>query len=216
MSHIAEFELSSPDLALLSTLDAAPSMRIRVEEVLSADDSAPLYLLFWATGGDFEAFEAALEDDETVLSVDVLDTFETQKLYRVRIDPDVVLYPMAAAVGASRLEITATHDSFDMRMRFPDREALAEFRRRVRERGVSFTLKRLYTPESPETTERYGLSEKQRTALRSAVRIGYFDVPRRASLDELADELGISGQAASERLRRGTVRLVRNTIEAES
>ncbi|WP_224268587.1 helix-turn-helix domain-containing protein [Haloprofundus salinisoli] len=216
MSHIAEFDLSSPNLALMSVLAAVPSMRIRVEEVLSADDSAPLYFLFWATGDDFEAFEAALEDDDTVLSVEVLDTFETQKLYRTRVDPDVLLYPIAAVVGASRLEMTATHDSFEMRMRFPDREALAEFRRRVREQGVSFTLKRLYTPDSPETTEQYGLSEKQRTALRSAVRIGYFDVPRRGSLDELADELGISGQATSERLRRGTVALVRNTIGVES
>ncbi|KTG08506.1 hypothetical protein AUR64_17655 [Haloprofundus marisrubri] len=215
MSHIAEFELSSPDLALMSVLASVPSMQIRVEEVFSADDSAPLYLLFWASGGDFEAFESELNADETVLSVDVLDTYETQKLYRVQVDPEVTLYPLSALVGASRLEVTATHEGLDVRMRFPDRDALATFRHRLRDHDVSFTLKRLYTPDSPDTTEQYGLSEKQRTALRSAVRIGYFDVPRRASLDELAEELGISGQAASERLRRGTTALVRNTIGVE-
>ncbi|WP_224449234.1 helix-turn-helix domain-containing protein [Haloprofundus salilacus] len=215
MSHIAEFELSSPKIPLLSALEAAPSMELRVEEAVPLREPTPLFLFLWASGGDFDAFESALEDDETVTAVDVLDRFEHQQLYRICVDGDEVFYPVGATVGASRLEVTATYDGLHVRMRFPDRKSLSAFRKSVRERGATFSLKRLYTPDSPGVSEQYGLSEKQRSALRTAVDIGYYDVPRRASLDELADELGISGQATSERLRRGTVTLVRNTIGVE-
>jgi predicted DNA binding protein len=48
-----------------------------------------------------------------------------------------------------------------------------------------------------------------------AVRRGYYDIPRRTSMGELAAELGISDQAVSERLRRAIVALVRNTMPTE-
>jgi len=35
-----------------------------------------------------------------------------------------------------------------------------------------------------------------------AVRLGYYDIPRGCTTAELADELGISDQAVTERLRR--------------
>nr|WP_222863711.1 helix-turn-helix domain-containing protein [Natronococcus pandeyae] len=37
-----------------------------------------------------------------------------------------------------------------------------------------------------------------------AVRHGYFEIPRRISLEELAAELGVTHQALSERLRRAS------------
>jgi predicted DNA binding protein len=47
------------------------------------------------------------------------------------------------------------------------------------------------------------LSEKQFQALSLAFDRGYFAVPRRITLENLADEVGVSHQALSERLRRG-------------
>jgi hypothetical protein len=38
-------------------------------------------------------------------------------------------------------------------------------------------------------------------------------VPRRASLSDIADELGVSTQAVSERLRRGVTTLVTNALD---
>ncbi|WP_224335028.1 helix-turn-helix domain-containing protein [Haloprofundus halobius] len=217
MSYIAEFELSGPTIPLIEALARVPSMKLRTEEAVSSGGSSILQLYVWASGDDFERFEAGLDVDETVVDYEVVDSFETKRLYRVRVPSDAdVLYPAIVEVGASRLKLTTTYEGLDVRMRFPDRDSLSTFRQRVREAGISFSLKRLYAPESPELTKQYGLSEKQRTALLTAVDIGYYDVPRRANLDELAEKLDISGQAASERLRRGTVALVRNTIDAES
>jgi predicted DNA binding protein len=49
-----------------------------------------------------------------------------------------------------------------------------------------------------------------------AVRGGYYGIPRGTSTQELADELGISAQAVTERLRRGVATLVNNTLLIES
>jgi len=45
------------------------------------------------------------------------------------------------------------------------------------------------------------LSEEQLTVLRTAYRLGYFDVPREASADDIAEELDIAQSTLSERLR---------------
>ncbi len=49
-------------------------------------------------------------------------------------------------------------------------------------------------------------------SLIKAKEMGYYDVPRGISLSELADELGVSHQALSERLRRGHGRLIDRTL----
>jgi predicted DNA binding protein len=42
--------------------------------------------------------------------------------------------------------------------------------------------------------------------------MGYFEVPRGASLDEIADGLGITPSSASERLRRAGTHLLETTV----
>jgi hypothetical protein len=41
---------------------------------------------------------------------------------------------------------------------------------------------------------------------------GYYDIPRRMSTKDLAEEFGVSDQAITERLRRAIVALTENTI----
>ncbi|RLM81550.1 helix-turn-helix domain-containing protein, partial [Halobellus sp. Atlit-38R] len=58
----------------------------------------------------------------------------------------------------------------------------------------------------------YGLSEPQREALTLAVQMGYYDIPRGCTTQELASELGISDQAVTERLRRAIGAFVRRAL----
>lgn len=51
------------------------------------------------------------------------------------------------------------------------------------------------------------LSAERLTVLRTAHRMGYFDVPRRVSADDIASELGIAQSTLSERLRLAEKRL---------
>lgn len=77
-------------------------------------------------------------------------------------------------------------------------------------RGLTLDVRWIYdhTPEAG----RFGLTEKQVDTLVLALQHGYFDVPRDTQAQEVADELGISYQALSERLHRATSRLVENGL----
>lgn len=52
------------------------------------------------------------------------------------------------------------------------------------------------------------LTDRQREALETALRLGYFEVPRDATLAEVASELGVDTSTASTTLRRGEARLL--------
>ncbi|WP_132059014.1 helix-turn-helix domain-containing protein [Halorussus amylolyticus] len=213
MSLIAEFSLRSPDLALAGTLDAAPDTTVELEHQMGTQADDPL-TVFWASGGDFDRLEAGLERDETVLTDEVIEELGDRRLYQVRLDADnlVPIYPHYQRLGAAPLAATGTHEGWQRRVRFPDRESVIRMREYCTERDVSFCLHRLYTPGDSEIEDEFGLSPEQREALTAAHRAGYFDVPRQVSLDELGDELDISGQSASERVRRGTSQLLTNTL----
>ncbi|WP_435176955.1 helix-turn-helix domain-containing protein [Halorussus sp. AFM4] len=213
MSLIAEFSLRSPELALASALDAAPEVTVELERQLAADPDAPL-MTFWAAGGDLDRLEAGLDGDETVREHAVVEELGGRRLFRARLDVDRLrpVYPVYQRLGASPLAATGSTDGWNRRVRFPDRDSVVEMRRACLEMDVEFRLHRLYTPGAGSIEDEYGLSPEQRRALETAERIGYFEVPRDAGLDDLGAELDISGQSASERVRRGVSELVSNTL----
>ncbi|MFC6823796.1 helix-turn-helix domain-containing protein [Halopelagius fulvigenes] len=56
------------------------------------------------------------------------------------------------------------------------------------------------------------LTERQLDAMETATEIGYYSVPRQASLSAVAAELGVANSTASELLRRGESRLMSRLI----
>lgn len=82
----------------------------------------------------------------------------------------------------------------------------------MQEKEIPFSLNRLYQPTEPMAGGQYGLSPKQRTALITALERGYFEVPREVSMDELADELDITQQSLSKRLRRAHRNMITNVL----
>ncbi|SEV97059.1 helix-turn-helix domain-containing protein [Natrinema salifodinae] len=56
------------------------------------------------------------------------------------------------------------------------------------------------------------LTDRQREVLETAVRAGYFEIPRECTLSELADSLEIDKSTASTILRRGEARLIKSFV----
>ncbi|KAB1196854.1 MULTISPECIES: helix-turn-helix domain-containing protein [Haloferax] len=212
MSCIAEFTITSESLPLTNALESAPEMRLDVEQAVATDPERPV-LFLWASGGDFEAFESGLDADETVESLELMESLPERRLYRVQISDDAsaVVYPNDVEVGSCRLDIAFNAEGIHTRMRFPDREALVRYRERCREMGLEMNVRSIYRGDTESTTG-YGLSKKQQELLTLAAETGYFEVPRSVSLSDIAEELDISTQSASERLRRGVATLVSSTV----
>ncbi|TYL37734.1 transcriptional regulator [Natronococcus pandeyae] len=77
---------------------------------------------------------------------------------------------------------------------------------------VGVKLERVYPLESEATEspgQRWDLTPAQEECLRTALEMGYFAIPRQASSEAVAHELGISKSAFLERLRRAEASLFR-------
>jgi predicted DNA binding protein len=59
------------------------------------------------------------------------------------------------------------------------------------------------------------LTTAQREALTLAIREDYYSIPRETSSQNLADQLDISDQALTERLRRAIVALTTSTLHVD-
>lgn len=213
MSLIAELRLSDHAMILLPSLSAAPGMRIEREWTIADRMSDPV-VFTWAEGGDFEQFEAAIPDDPTVQEYERIDQEGPRRFYRVVADRSIIANPapLDRETGASRISISTTAEGAVMKLRLPDREALREYIQGLQDEGFSVELLRVYPASDDDDEDRLGLSEKQAEALRAAHAGGYFEVPRETDLETVAEELGVSKQALSERIRRGLSEVLDGTV----
>jgi len=109
-----------------------------------------------------------------------------------------------------------TAESWTFEAHFPSHDAFAAFQSACTETEMGVEVERVYNPTRRGTGAWYGLTPRQRRTLELAVERGYYDIPRRCTTIELADELGISDQAVTERLRRGIVTFVTNALLFEN
>lgn len=209
-----EFRLDYP--LLREALRRVPDMT--VEWVRNVAPEGDTEMLFFAEGGDFDAFATALEADPTVTLVDSTEMGD-QRIYRVGlVDPGGEttpgLYSILTETASLVLSATATHERWYCHFGFPDRSALNRFFEACRDRDIGFEIVRM-TEERDAENASFGLTEPQREALVAAVDCGFFDVPRQCTLEDLGDRLDISDTATSMRLRRGTKTLVERTVHPD-
>ncbi|WP_224926111.1 helix-turn-helix domain-containing protein, partial [Saliphagus infecundisoli] len=108
---------------------------------------------------------------------------------------------------STRLKLTRTS-------KFRVEASLSEFQDYCSNAHIPLEVGRIYNPVRPGTGMWYGVTQAQRETLMRAVQGGYYSIPRRMSTQDLADDLGISDQAVTERLRRAIVALTENTLIA--
>lgn len=121
--------------------------------------------------------------------------------------------PEVLAVENGSLRVGAYADS---------RETLRSVMDRVREQAERVQLERLTSPKRDGSTGRSGwrrealenvsLTAKQREAVVAAVEMGYYDNPRSATLGDLADRLGVTRSALSQRLNAVETKLVTSLV----
>lgn len=210
MTFIAEVYLSHPDLALAQTIEAVPEATVTVSYP-TVGETGTSWLLFAVESDQFDAFDEALAADSTVDDPMVIVGDATRRIYRVRLVTSMLLSSVTAEIGLHVLELRSQRGTWLVKIQAADREALVAFREYCTEAGLSFETERLYTiggGVAIDSLDAVGLTDKQRETLVAAYEAGYFSTPRRISLEELAETLGVSSTAASKRLRGGLATLV--------
>lgn len=205
---IAEFRLDHP--LLRSALSAVPDMRLSWEDTTPIDDERTRILL-WADGGDFEAFEAAVEDDPTVTSPERSVRFGDRRLYQFQVigeGDEPTIYPVIVEQGTIVHRFVGTYEGWECRCTFPSGAEFAVFRDTCAAENIDMTLHSRYEQQPTTSPFAPNLTDPQQELLLTALEAGYFEIPRDASLAEVGERVGITGNAASQRLRRGMRTLV--------
>lgn len=182
---------------------------VRLERVTESGSRVVRYL--WVTDDGFESVGAELPGPVTA---EVVDTVGENAVVRAASPADRVGF--FDAVTVTDVEISAgvpDEEGWTVRFRIEDREELVAFVRACAERDVSLDLERVYEPSVPPSVgSELGLTDTQRETLLLALDAGYFDVPRETNVTELADRLGVSDTAVSQRLRRGLSSVLTATL----
>lgn len=204
---IAEFQLESP--ILRETLHQLPDLVVTVEAQYEYDES--IYFLFWVEEVDFDAVPEALATDSTVTRPKKLTETPTKHLYRTcftKTGYAASTYDLMRDWDIVLLDAHGTHEGWTVRLLFPTQEALSAYYDECTERGLAPTILTKYEEVDAPTRANAELTPAQWEALTTAFEAGYFEIPRQTSLDDIADQLGISAQAASERIRRAEAALL--------
>jgi predicted DNA binding protein len=219
MGLVAEFEIACEGLPLVGVAAAVPGATL-VLELQFNHGERPLFLVT-ATGGRRSAVEDALADATDVASYTLIGRAGDTRRYQAvpalgleeqlggYVDDLAGLQSLATAEAiVERIEVIPS--GWRQTGWFADRAAFDVFRAFWQE-NARFRLCRL-TRDGETEPPGDGLTDRQREALRTAYGMGYFDVPRGATLEEVAAELGVAASSASERLRRAQTRLVEETV----
>ncbi|ADJ14069.1 helix-turn-helix domain-containing protein [Halalkalicoccus jeotgali] len=211
MATIAEIRVPTEGFALSHTLDALDEVNFEIERIVAHDpDHVMPYV--WATGADPETLRETLEEDPSVSDVEIIAEPDEESLYRMNwIDSTEALVHILTEEDGTVLAAEGRQDGWFLRILFPDRDALSRTYEFCEDEDLSMDVQRIYNIDQGKQG-RFGLTDEQEETIASAYEHGYYDVPRDVSLSDFAEELDISHQALSERLRRGHKTLVENTV----
>ena len=212
MGTVVDMTLSSDQFALSETFEVVPDAKIGTVRVAAHSPRGVLPFLRVSTS-ELDAFDASLQQDETTKDVTCLSASDGRALYRIRWHDQVRhIVGVFVQTGGSLIRAHAHDGRWKLRVLFPSRESVSVTYQNWREQGINPSIQRVNGVSDMLDGSGIDLSPCQHRTLVEAFETSYYDVPRGITLDGLADELDVSHQALSERLRRGHRNLIGSTL----
>jgi|AntRauMinimDraft_4_1070384.scaffolds.fasta_scaffold00181_30 hypothetical protein len=174
---------------------AFPDAGFRVLTAVPGESAG--FALVQVTAREVDTVLAAMDEHDALASVSVLARRDGVATVRIETDAPLLLLaakrsglpiemPLDVENGVAHVEVTGEH------------ERVAALGRQLGELGLTFDVECVRQRVDPERL----LTDRQREILRTATELGYYDVPRRATLTEVADHAGIAKSTCSELLQR--------------
>lgn len=217
MSVIATFRVSADSFPLGKCIETQPTAKIEIERIVPMRQQTFPFIFVWGHT-DFEQFEETTRSIPEVELIRQLETFEDGRLYKIQWTADSSPL-ITEIIDNSGTILSAEGDTTAWRfeLRFPDHPNVSQFFQDVAvESDIEIQLTSLLQEVTYQSSDSgVVLTEKQRHALETALEMDYYDVPRGAHLDDVAERLDISPSAASALLRRGCNRFFRHHFSQE-
>lgn len=210
MATVMEFTSPAGEFPLGTVFENLPAVTVELERLIPHESLTIPY--FWVRGADVEDIEAAFETHAGVVTVELIDSVDSEYLMRAEWEKEYfgVLSALAEA-NVAVLSGVGTQSGWHFEVRGESRETISDFRTICQNSDIPIEITAIHAL-LPIQGDGYELTDNQREALVLAYESGYFDSPRSTSLEDIAPKLGISQQALSSRLRRGHRRLIAGTL----
>ena len=174
-------------------------------------------LVFFVDGDDPDAYAAALEEQPSILAYEIaaessrrgfhLVVTEDQRgadarLTAAFLDTGVVVVPPIVYRDDRCIDLSIVGSSGEVETAL---EGLPS--------DVEVTVQQIRSYDGRSADPMAALTPRQRQALRAAVRNGYYNSTREATLEPVADELGCSRSTAAEHLRKAEATVLRRVVD---
>lgn len=193
--------LGSDDVASEYILDLPSNVEAELRRMIPLGDAvAPLISIRNRRGTDSEA---VVRGSPNVREAHLLESESEGELFAVEWSESVEdTLGVIDESGGILLNARGSNRGWELEIQFERRDNLRQLLDEYERSGVETTVNRISERATPEKTLPTGVTPLQRGTLRRAYRRGYFEIPRAVTLEELAEEEGVSSQAISERIRR--------------
>lgn len=189
-THVATWEsIQYVNLLDDGTVVGVVRMRGDPDRIVEMEDEIPGFMSSTATSSD------------TILAYMRYEPDESEKAFLELIDTEAITVDWPMRETTDGLEVTL----------FGEETALKEMVAGIPD-GMELDLKRVgeYQPEVDDPVEQ--LTDRQKEILRTAITLGYYDIPRGASQRDLATELGLSRGTIGEHLRRAEAKIIQSVV----
>lgn len=214
MSVLLEFSINGEDFPFGQALAFPSGIQLELEQIVPTGNQ--LLPFIWADGSEDELdeFEQSSRSGRQVAELILLDRLANARLYEItwRAHSESLIDAFVAADGTI-FECRRLEGVWHFTVRFSDHESVTGFHNFLTERDIAIHMDKITSlTESERGGYVFGLTPEQREVLVEAVVRGHFLVPRETDLEDIAELLDISPQAASERIRRGTDAILRKVL----
>ncbi|WP_416839190.1 helix-turn-helix domain-containing protein [Haloferax sp. DFSO52] len=211
MATEATFTVPSDQFPLGTVFNQLPNVTVELERIVPARDVVIPY--FWVRGTEVNDIEGAFTEHPGVKDIRLVDSVEDEYLLRVEWSLEYAdVLTILAETEVPLIEAIGTNQQWTFEIRGDQQSDIADFQRRCRELDIPVTLTALNALTRVETATEDTLTDTQQEALILTYERGYFESPRKITMAELGEELGISQQAVASRLRRGIKHVLGRTL----
>ncbi|MFW6018008.1 MAG: helix-turn-helix domain-containing protein [Halapricum sp.] len=205
MGIVTEITVPGDAFELGTSLAPIEDVHVTFERVIPTGDR--LFPYMWVSTDDHRLFSQLLQRNPAVEGLERVHREDERALYEISWCEDTDgLASCLRSTDLIVLRAGGTASSWEFELRFADQETISAFQERCADHDVSITIDRVITKSVSDPLEEK-LTTAQRRTVQLALEKGYFDVPRKTTLVELAAELDVSDQAVSARIRRATKKL---------
>lgn len=211
MATTAEFTVAAGDFPLGSSFQSLSEIEIELEKIVPINTAMVPYL--WVRGVEVATVKSVLDAHRATQEITLIETVKNRHLLRVDWNPaHGEFLNILVEANVILLSARGTATAWNFMIRGDSHESISNFQTYCQEADIPIELTSLSELSSAETNDVYGLTDAQHEALLLAYQRGYFDSPRRMTLQDVAEELDISRQALASRLRRGHRQLIEQTL----